>query len=71
MSCPLLMKWVISSCRGHERPYVPSLLELEEYCNGKKHEQCPVFRGFSKTDAAGLRILNRIGCGDGTVHGVG
>lgn len=67
MSCPLLMKWVISSCRGHERPYVPSLLELEEYCNGKQHEKCPVFRGIARTDVADRHMMNR----GGTVQGVG
>ncbi len=46
MSCPLLMDWVISSCRGHVKPYVPSLLELREYCNATQHDRCPVFQGF-------------------------
>ncbi|MDA8079284.1 MAG: hypothetical protein M0Z79_10155 [Nitrospiraceae bacterium] len=46
MSCPLLMEWVISSCRGNVKPYVPSLLELREYCNAKQYDRCPVFKGF-------------------------
>lgn len=71
MSCPLLMNWVISSCKGHERPYVPSILELEEYCNGKQHEQCPVFKGFYSPAGPDAYAINGVGQGDGTVHGIG
>ncbi len=43
MQCPNLLKWVISSCKAVERPYVPSLFELEEYCSTGDHRKCPFY----------------------------
>ena len=45
MKCPHLIKWVISSCKALDRPYVPSLFELEEYCRTKGHRKCPFYLG--------------------------
>ncbi len=44
MKCPNLVEWVdwvILLCKAGERPYVPSLFELEEYCNTENHKKCP------------------------------
>lgn len=43
MKCPHLIKWVISSCKALDRPYVPSLFELEEYCRTRGHRKCPFY----------------------------
>ena len=43
MKCPHLMKWVRASCKAFERPYTPSMFELEEYCRGKDHRKCPFY----------------------------
>lgn len=43
MKCPHLIKWVISSCKAVDRPYVPSLFELEEYCRTRSHRKCPFY----------------------------
>jgi len=37
------MKWSISSCKAFDKPYVPSLFELEEYCRTKEHRKCPFY----------------------------
>jgi hypothetical protein len=43
MKCPHLMKWVITSCKAPDKPYMPSLFELEEYCSTKDHRKCPFY----------------------------
>ena len=43
MKCPHLIKWVISSCKALERPYTPSLFELDEYCMKREHRKCPFY----------------------------
>ncbi len=43
MKCPHLMKWVAPSCKALDRPYFPSLFELEEYCKTKDHRKCPFY----------------------------
>ncbi len=45
MKCPHLICWVISSCKAGDKPYVPSIFELNEYCNGLQHAKCPLYRG--------------------------
>ena len=41
MKCPHLLKWVIPTCRALDKPYVPSLFELEEYCRTESYRKCP------------------------------
>jgi hypothetical protein len=43
MKCPHLMKWVRVSYKAFERPYTPSMFELEEYCRRKDHRKCPFY----------------------------
>ena len=43
MKCPHLGKWIIAECKAMDRPYVPSLFELEEYCRNQKYKRCPFF----------------------------
>jgi hypothetical protein len=43
MKCPHLMKWVRASCEAFEKPYLPSMFELEEYCRRKDHRKCPFY----------------------------
>ena len=45
MKCPHLICWIIASCKAGDKPYVPSISELNEYCNGMKHEKCPLYGG--------------------------
>jgi hypothetical protein len=33
----------VSCCRASERPYVPSLFELLEYCRTRDHRKCPFY----------------------------
>jgi hypothetical protein len=56
MKCPHLLKWSISSCKALDKPYVPSLFELEEYCRTKDHRKCP----FYLKDAIKLDTLESI-----------
>ncbi len=44
MKCPHLVCWVIASCKAGDKPYVPSIFELDEYCNGLHHAKCPLYR---------------------------
>jgi hypothetical protein len=37
------MKWVRASCKAFEKPYTPSMFELEEYCRRKDHRKCPFY----------------------------
>jgi hypothetical protein len=45
LSCytPVSNTWSVASCSFNETPYVPSVLELENYCKAGRNEQCPVF----------------------------
>lgn len=50
MSCKYLTnysfgdtKWSVSSCRAKAMPYVPSMMELHNFCQGGKHVLCPFF----------------------------
>ena len=36
------LDWLIISCSANDRPYTPSLSELDDYCNGKEYTKCPV-----------------------------
>ncbi len=33
----------VSCCKASERPYVPSLFELVEYCRKRDHRKCPFY----------------------------
>ena len=52
--CPHLQKWTVSSCRANKKPYVPSIYELEEYCNDEGHERCPLYKELTHSGAAAL-----------------
>lgn len=43
MRCPHLFKWTVSYCKAVDRPYAPSLFELEEYCKTRDHRKCPFY----------------------------
>ncbi len=38
----------ISSCLALERPYVPSVFELGEYCKKGEHRKCPLLLRATK-----------------------
>lgn len=35
--------WSVASCSAKNTPYVPSLNELERYCQSGKHVVCPAY----------------------------
>lgn len=43
MSCPHLLNWTVSSCKADDKPYIPSVYELQEYCTVGAHERCPLY----------------------------
>ena len=45
MSCPHLLNWTVSYCRADDKPYIPSIYELQEYCTIGAHERCPLYIG--------------------------
>jgi hypothetical protein len=48
--CPNLDEWtgwVILVCNAGEKPYVPSVFELNEYCRKKCFFKCPFYAGYS------------------------
>jgi hypothetical protein len=51
------MKWVRASCKAFERPYIPSMFELEEYCRTKAHRKCPFYlKDIIRTNTTEYRI---------------
>ena len=36
--------WSVSSCRAKAMPYVPSMMELHNFCCGGKHVLCPFYQ---------------------------
>jgi hypothetical protein len=43
MKCTHLGKGRILSCKALERPYVPSLFQLAEYCRSSEYRKCPFY----------------------------
>lgn len=44
MKCAhLIASGSISACSALDRPYVPSLFELVEYCKTVDHKKCPLY----------------------------
>ncbi|MFA6283827.1 MAG: hypothetical protein WCT30_09255 [Desulfurivibrionaceae bacterium] len=50
MSCKHLLHyshgtniWSVASCSAKNTPYVPSLHELERYCQSGRHTVCPAY----------------------------
>lgn len=35
--------WAVASCVAKGSPYVPSLLDLEGFCQGGRHALCPFY----------------------------
>ncbi len=48
MRCPNLLTWTFSSCIADDTPYVPSIYELREFCNNKRHRRCPLYTGSAE-----------------------
>jgi hypothetical protein len=44
MKCPFLIVPVVPQCVAEETPYMPSSIQLKEYCRGKESEKCPFYR---------------------------
>lgn len=61
MRCPHLLNWTVSACVADDRPYVPSIFELQEYCTGKRHERCPLYVGLAHR---GREVLSSAGAGE-------
>lgn len=43
MKCPHLANSVKVSCKAIDKPYLPSLFELHEYCRTWDHKKCPFY----------------------------
>jgi len=41
---PSGFKWSISSCLANDRPYLPSIYELDSFCKDSEHNNCPVLQ---------------------------
>jgi hypothetical protein len=53
MKCKHLENLHIMVCRANEKPYGPSLFQLEEYCMTEEHRKCPFF--MKKEEGSGCR----------------
>ncbi len=54
MKCAhLIASQEMQACSALEKPYMPSLFELGEYCKKKEHRKCPFYlRGIISMDQA-------------------
>ncbi len=43
MSCIFLTGSSVLSCKAHKAVYIPSLLELDEYCKNIRFKRCPLY----------------------------
>jgi hypothetical protein len=34
------LDWSVTSCMANESPYTPSISELQDYCEVKRHAEC-------------------------------
>jgi hypothetical protein len=37
------VKWLTSTCKANDRPYVPSHFQLLQYCTSIDHKKCPFY----------------------------
>lgn len=44
MKCPYLIIPIIPTCLANEKPYMPSTVQLQQYCKTKYCTRCPFFR---------------------------
>ncbi len=51
IKCPHLVSLLVCSCKAGDRPYVPSLFELDEYCRTARHARCPFYLGIQPMPA--------------------
>ena len=50
--------WSVASCSAKNTPYVPSLHELERFCQSGRHTVCPAY--LFSFEAGCLAMENRI-----------
>lgn len=48
MRCPHLLNWTVSSCKADDKPYIPSIYELQEYCTVRAHKRCPLYMNVER-----------------------
>ncbi|MFZ3090877.1 MAG: hypothetical protein WA240_09695 [Nitrospirota bacterium] len=48
MECPHLQGTKISACKGTDSPYIPSISELQEYCQTAHYIGCPFYEWIIK-----------------------
>lgn len=71
MKCPELWGSRILSCGVNGFVYMPSLLELEEYCKTSRHDSCPHIQHHAQAGEVGhlthkrAHLINKL---NGTVY---
>jgi hypothetical protein len=55
MKCTHLIRDRNVVCEALDRPYVPSLFQLAEYCGSSGYRKCPFYM-------KGVKCTNRMGC---------
>ena len=53
--------WSVATCSAKNTPYVPSLHELERFCQGGRHAVCPAY--LFSFDTGSLTRENRVSAG--------
>ncbi len=43
MLCPYLNGNAVPVCKAQQSAYQPSMFELQEYCESKRHQLCPFY----------------------------
>lgn len=61
MKCPQLVSLAVCSCKAGDRPYVPSLFELDEYCRTARHSRCPYYLGIQPMHGCELPVSSNKG----------
>lgn len=53
---PYLSSSKLLSCKANKEMYIPSILELDEYCKKRRHTLCPIYSRKPGQDCAGARV---------------
>jgi len=61
MKCTHLVSLVVCSCKAGDRPYVPSLFELDEYCRTARHSRCPFYLGIQQMTGGARSVSSNKG----------
>jgi hypothetical protein len=58
MKCPFLVAPLVNNCFANEKPYSPTSIQLEEFCEDQ-YFKCPFYRYSMRKNAGKMKMERR------------